>query len=203
MVHWIETLSGWDGGLPATLVATGPAAEQRDALPRALVARALGCPPETIELRQPEGGGPVVARPSGSGLHVSKASRGVVTVVSVAASPVGVDVERLDVKGEIPWNVLHPAEAAMLRELPGLARARAFTRLWSLKEAYAKALGVGLLREPSSYEVRFADASQAAVYDPLNPDSVAEATTIWRGADESFAISTVILSRRKSSGRAP
>ena len=194
-MHFIETLSGWDGSLPATVVASGLAAEQRDGLARTLVARALGCPPETVDLHQQEGRPPVIARPAGSGLHVSKASRGAVTVVSIANSAVGADVERVDPAGEIPWNVLHDGETSMLREHDGLARARAFARLWSLKEAYAKALSLGLAREPSSYEVRFAGDAYATVHDPRAPHPVAEAMTTWRGPDESFAISTVILAR--------
>ena len=193
MVRWIESLSGWDGTLPATLVAIGLPPEQREGLLRALAARALGYRPEAIDVQQPEGRPPVVARPAGSGLYLSKAARGAVAAASVATSPIGVDVEGVDADGEIPWNVLHPAEAAMLQALGGLDRSRAFARLWSLKEAYAKAAGVGLSREPSAYEVRFAGDEHATVHDPAAAQAIAEATTIWRMAGGSFAISTVIL----------
>jgi phosphopantetheinyl transferase len=196
MVRWIDTLSEWDGSLPATFVAITPSPEQRENLPRALAARALASPPGDVEVRHPEGRPPLIARPAGSGLHLSKASRGAVMAVSVAASPVGVDVEQVDADGEIPWNVLHSAEAAMLLAHDGPARARAFARLWSLKEAYAKALGVGLSREPSSYEVQFAGDEHATVRDPLAAHDLAEATTVWRAAGGAFAISTVILALR-------
>jgi 4'-phosphopantetheinyl transferase len=195
MIRWIDTLSEWDGTLPATLVAIDLPLGQREGLLRALAARALRCLPEVVEVQQPDGRPPVVARPAGSGLYLSKASRGAVTVVSVADSPVGVDVEGVDADGEIPWNVLHPAEAAMLQARDGLARARAFARLWSLKEAYAKALGVGLSREPSSYQVRFTGDEHATAHDPAASHAIAEAMTIWRTAGGSFAISTVILAQ--------
>jgi 4'-phosphopantetheinyl transferase len=137
-----------------------------------------------------------VKRPIGSGLFLSISRRGPFTAVALAASQVGVDVELVEGDGEIPWNVLHPSESAMLRQEDGPARAAAFARLWSLKEAYLKALGIGLFREPSSFALRFADRESATFIDPLAPDRVAEAKTVWRTNDGArAAVSTVVLER--------
>ena len=58
---------------------------------------------------------------------------------------IGVDVERL---GRAPLAVAEryfsATEAAQLRELPADAQPRRFLRLWTLKEAYLKAIGTGL-----------------------------------------------------------
>ena len=52
------------------------------------------------------------------------------------------------------WNVLHEFEKAALAELPQERQSEAFLRLWTAKEAYLKALGVGLRREPSEICIR-------------------------------------------------
>jgi phosphopantetheinyl transferase len=102
-------------------------------------------------------------------------------------------VEIVDGRGEVPWNVLHPSEAAFLAGLTGEDRARAFARLWSLKEAYLKARRTGLSREPSSFAVRFTGEETAAVQDPLTPDARMLARTLWREAGEVCGVFSVIV----------
>jgi 4'-phosphopantetheinyl transferase len=114
--------------------------------------------------------------------------------MAVARSQVGVDVEIVDPESEIPWNVLHPDEAAMLSRQDEAARAPSFVRLWSLKEAYLKALGLGLSREPASFAIRFAGRDAADVDDPAGPGTRIDARTIWREVDGgTVAISTVLI----------
>jgi 4'-phosphopantetheinyl transferase len=63
------------------------------------------------------------------------------------AGLVGVDVERIRARKrwhELASFALHPAEREHLDALEGEARWRGFYRAWTLKEAMAKALGVGL-----------------------------------------------------------
>jgi 4'-phosphopantetheinyl transferase len=60
---------------------------------------------------------------------------------------VGVDVEQIDARravGPIADRLFDADEAAELRSLPEARRIRRFFELWTQKEAYAKALGVGL-----------------------------------------------------------
>lgn len=72
-------------------------------------------------------------------------------------APVGIDVEELrllDDLGDLV-GVLHPAEAASIRLQAGEdARAAAFFRCWTRKEAVLKAVGEGLMRGPDSIQVR-------------------------------------------------
>jgi len=63
------------------------------------------------------------------------------------AGLVGVDVERIRARkrwDELASFALHPAEREHLDALEGEARWQGFYRVWTLKEAMAKALGVGL-----------------------------------------------------------
>ena len=194
MIRWIETLADWDRALPAALVAIDLSPGQPDTLLHALASRALERAPEAVEVTQQEGQAPAIARPAGSGLHLSKARRGPFVAVAIADDRVGIDVEGVEPDGEIPWNVLHPAEAAMLRSQDASAQAPAFARLWSLKEAYLKALGTGLLREPSSFVVRFVGDARAMVDDPAVSPGIVAAETIWRSAGAmTVAISAVLL----------
>lgn len=202
MITWIESLSGWDRRLPTTLTAARLTPSQRAALPVRLVADILGVPPHAVLIEKAEGHRPVVKQPLGSGLFLSMARRRSFTAVALAATQVGVDVELVDPEGDIPWNVLHSREATMLGQQDGPARDAAFARLWSLKEAYVKALGIGLFREPSSFAVSFVDGERAAFNDPLAPARVAEAETVWRTDDGArAAVSTVVLDRPQQSAR--
>jgi 4'-phosphopantetheinyl transferase len=196
MMRFIDEREGWDGTLPMVLVMPAGAAAERRAGLRQLVARALDVALPHVAIEHPPERPPIVARPAGSGLHLSSARRGALAVIGAARAPIGVDVETADEAGEIPWNVLHPEEASMLRALQGRPRAMGFARLWSLKEAYLKALGLGLEREPSSFAVRFRDAEAAAIDDPLARIPVADARTTWRSAGAAWnAVSAVVLAR--------
>ena len=81
-----------------------------------------------------------------TGLHFNLAhTSGVVAMVVCRHERVGVDVERL---GSAPLAVAErhfsAAETAQLRSLPPDAQPRRFLQLWTLKEAYLKAIGTGL-----------------------------------------------------------
>jgi phosphopantetheinyl transferase len=193
-IRFIDDLAGWDRAVPATLVTPATTPDQRDAILRALVARALTLHPDLVEIERATDHPPAIGKPLGAGLHLSSASRGGLTALAVAPGPVGADVEALDIDAEIPWNVLHPIEVAALRALAGRRRTSAFTRLWSLKECYLKALGVGLRREPASFAITFADGETATVEDPETRIPVADARTTWRAVDGVWlAVSTVVL----------
>jgi 4'-phosphopantetheinyl transferase len=171
---WLESLDGYDGRLPAALVLRGVAETGRRRALRALAAAALGLDRDEIDIRHEAARAPRILRPR-SGLHCSSASRAGGAAVAVAERPIGIDVEVADA-AEIPWNVLHPAERQALAPIAEAERARAFARLWSVKEAYLKALGVGLAREASSFAVHCRDAERATIEDPFGPP-VAVAST--------------------------
>jgi 4'-phosphopantetheinyl transferase len=86
---------------------------------------------------------------------VSYATREGVVLVALNHGVVGADVEYIAALPEIPWKVLHPRERDMLMACPERTRTVAFYRLWTAKEAFGKANGDGLLREPSAFALRF------------------------------------------------
>jgi len=195
-IRFIHQLAGWDRAVPATLITAAATHEERRAVLRTLVARALAMHPDLVEIEHAPDRPPLVGKPLGSGLYLSVASRGGFAALAVAPAPVGADMEAVDLGGEIPWNTLHPAEAETLRALEGRPRAAAFARLWSLKESYLKALGVGLRREPASFAVRFLDGEIAAIEDRTAAATVVDARTTWRAVDGVWnAASAVVLGR--------
>ncbi|MFE7840544.1 4'-phosphopantetheinyl transferase family protein [Streptomyces sp. NPDC057474] len=98
-------------------------------------------------------------------------------VVAVARDRrVGVDVERLDRSGErgFEWIVesFAPEERAYLAALPaGSGRDRATLRLWTLKEAYAKARGLGLGLPFDSFAFELDDEQGVLGFRPPEDDS--------------------------------
>lgn len=140
---------------------------------------------------EPEGA--PVAGGAAAGWFVSSASRDGVLVLVMARQPVGIDVE---VEGEIiepAWNVLHPAEIEQLKRCDPLGQYRRFLKIWTLKEAYVKALRTGLTREPSAINtleaenhLRITDAGQTHLLHSAE-------TQIDKHTDRVIVISTITL----------
>ncbi|WNI27246.1 4'-phosphopantetheinyl transferase superfamily protein [Streptomyces sp. ITFR-16] len=120
---------------------------------RHTAAAALQTAPGSLDLTYRPGGRPQL-RGLGEELEVSLAHTEDVLVVGVSATgPVGVDVEPLGrpVSFELLRDhVCTPEEAEALAALPEAERALRMLNLWTLKEAYTKALGHGLRRRFSS-----------------------------------------------------
>ncbi|WAZ25625.1 4'-phosphopantetheinyl transferase superfamily protein [Streptomyces cinnabarinus] len=116
---------------------------------RHAVAAADGTPPHHVVLDQDGHGRPVLRAPAG--LDVSISHTADVLVVGVARGRrIGVDVEARDrplLAPGLAEKFCHPEELAELRELPPAERNALLVRLWTLKEAYTKALGVGLAHD--------------------------------------------------------
>jgi phosphopantetheinyl transferase len=152
-VTWHEALSD-HVAVPAVLVTPAAAPAARHALMRAMVAGALGIGPEAVRLDHDATGRPFIAEPADCGLHVSLAGRDGLAAIALAREPVGVDLEIVDPAGAIPLNVLHRQEQARLETIADApTRAETFCAIWTVKEAYLKALGTGLNREPSTFAV--------------------------------------------------
>lgn len=100
----------------------------------------------------------LTAEPSGkpvldAALAVSLSHRPGLTLVGLAEGGIGVDIELIPADDPLALARDHfaPAEHAWLAALPATARPRAFTWLWTAKEAVLKALGRGIalgLAEP-------------------------------------------------------
>lgn len=117
---------------------------------RALVRTALSgqCPvkPADWTFRTNEWGKPEVDTPRELQFNVSN-SPGLVVCLIAWGHAVGVDAEPFDRANEILElhdQVLSPAELAQLNALPSEEKAGRALALWTLKEAYTKARGMGL-----------------------------------------------------------
>lgn len=108
---------------------------------------ALGAPPEAVELGYGLTGRPFLR--GYDGVHVSLSHTDGLLLVGLAAGGViGVDAERADrvLYGPgLERHLLTPYEAERIEAMPAAGRNPAVLRLWTLKEAYAKALGLGML----------------------------------------------------------
>ena len=72
---------------------------------------------------------------------------GIIACLIGSDRKLGLDIERWDPSIDvdpIADHYLTPSEAQFLHKLPSGERSQAFLKLWTLKEAYLKALGVGL-----------------------------------------------------------
>jgi 4'-phosphopantetheinyl transferase len=94
-------------------------------------------------------------------------TRGLVACSLSLAGPVGIDVECIEGEREIDSiseNHFAPTEVAQLRACrEGAPREARFTELWTLKEAYLKALGAGLGRALDEIAFGFVGASDIHV----------------------------------------
>ena len=129
---------------------------RRRGILRTLVAECLGVPAEVLVIGYDARGAPVVRVPvpraPSRRLSVSVAGRGSLAGFALAETAVGIDIEPLSDPGSI-HAVLTEAERATLAALPAETRPDMALRYWTAKEAYLKALGIGLARDPATLEV--------------------------------------------------
>ena len=132
---------------------------------RCLLGGYLGRKPAEIELVETAEGKPVLDG-SGRGLHFNLSHSDDVMVVAVTGlGPVGIDVERgqrfAEMDGIID-QICGAEEAVRLRE-----RMDAFPVCWTRKEAFIKALGLGMSFDPRRVEITIApeDAPRITAID--------------------------------------
>jgi len=134
-----------------------------------------------------------------TGLHFNIAhTEGVVAMAVCRHTRVGVDVEKIDrAPLAVADRYFSAAEAAELRALPSHAQPRRFTRLWTLKEAYLKAVGTGLagglgrmsflFETAESFRFERADDAHAARWQfhqlEIGADHVLALAVLPRGGD--------------------
>jgi 4'-phosphopantetheinyl transferase len=115
---------------------------------RRLIARYLDVDASVVAFRKGAFGKPELTHPAASWLHFNAAHSADVAVFAVAAHRrVGVDVER--VRADFPVDAvanrcLSSEDQLALAALPADRRCGAFFDMWVRREAYLKALGVGL-----------------------------------------------------------
>ncbi len=152
------------------------------ALLRTALGAATGRPPASLVFGRGSFGKPFL--PAAPALHFSLTHTDRLTAVALHTSPVGCDAEPADRSvEEATFSIMSEEERAWLLGLPtAVARQRAFIRLWVIKEAYVKALGLGLSLDPASYAFDLTGDAGILRRAPAGYDG----TAIWRFGAEIF-----------------
>ncbi len=137
---------------------------------REVLGRALGCAPAEVSFGYGAHGKPSVA---GSELRFNISHSGALGLIALALAEVGVDVElpRPRRSDDIARRFFTPGENERLFALEGPARADAFFRLWTCKEAFLKCTGEGLSRSLRSYEIDLASEGARLLWAKGIPDA--------------------------------
>ncbi len=127
----------------------------RRAALRSLVGLCANCSGEAVHIGYDEPGAPRVKTPAG--FFVSASGRGSLAALAVSPFPVGIDLEILHKDVEIVKSVLHRVERGELADLYDEHKRRQFLRIWTAKEAFLKAVGLGLNIDPAEVLIEFSD----------------------------------------------
>lgn len=191
----ISDMSAWTGELPVVLAAPAADTPTRRVLLRTIAARVLSLAPDNVVISHREGRAPRVEIPLESGLHLSSASRDGMAALAVGPGALGVDIEVVEAGAVLPWHVLHPHECAWLKSLDAGDRETAFAQLWAAKEAYLKALRIGLVREPSRFAaLPGATPGVMRIVDPERAGVEVSVSTAWiTSGERRFAVALAEL----------
>jgi 4'-phosphopantetheinyl transferase len=137
------------------------------ALVRLTLSQYADVDPAAWEFDHAEHGKPRIAKPRGIdlGFSVSHTSS-LIAVLVVRGAEAGVDVERIDRDfrvESIAQRFFSPAERAALLNLEEHRRARRFFQLWTAKEAYLKARGLGLLLPLDGFSIAFGSGDRPSI----------------------------------------
>jgi 4'-phosphopantetheinyl transferase len=136
---------------------------------RTLLGHATGIAAVELSFRGEPGLKPVLEARLSRPLHFSLSRSEELVLIGLASCPLGVDIEWLaktiDIEA-VGDFVLSDREREAFRRLDPSDRRRALLRCWAQKEAYLKAIGLGLSVSPTTVEVS------------LGPDEVAGLKTV-------------------------
>lgn len=130
---------------------------------RILLADYLAVPPTELRFVAGPHGKPDLVRPSGRrggrALRFNLAHSGERALFAFSGGrALGVDLEEIDSRTAHPAiadKFFAPGERSIILAHSPSERPHIFTRLWTLKEAYLKALGLGLTQPLNSFEIGF------------------------------------------------
>jgi len=126
------------------------------AMLRCLLGERVGIPPQRIELVTGPRGKPALAAGGAAAPHFNLAHSGELAVVALATRELGVDVEALRPfprAERFAARFFASSEQQWLRAKPEAERGDATLTLWTLKEAYLKAVGSGIAMPLAGVEV--------------------------------------------------
>lgn len=122
---------------------------------RQILAERLGCRPQDVPIEYDGAGKPRL--PLGSGWHFNVTHSEEWALIGLTQlGPIGVDIEKLRhgfAVEPIAQRFFSPPEVADLLTLPSEQRLLAFFRCWTRKEAFIKAIGLGLAYPLDEFDV--------------------------------------------------
>ena len=146
-------------------------------LARAALSRYTGVTPEAWVLGVGSYGKPRVLSPDGAPEFNLANTEGLVVCAVTAKGEVGVDVEPIEGKGdpvELAETAFSAEEVAAVRAAPASERRRLFVALWTLKEAYLKARGLGMALPTNRFTVTLEGVNGGRLqFDPVVRDDPA------------------------------
>jgi 4'-phosphopantetheinyl transferase len=140
---------------------------------RVLLSEYLSAQPASVRLAATPLGKPYLAGEPPTGLRFNVAHSDDLALVAVTRGrEVGVDVERE--RADVEWRDLArrffaPDEVTALDALPERKRRSAFYRCWTRKEAYVKALGLGMQVPLDGFAVTIGDDDAALLHTSHDP----------------------------------
>lgn len=150
---------------------------RRRGLLRLLLSRYLGKDPATLRFSSGPHGKPELT----AGPHFNLSDSDNHVAIAIADRPVGIDIEvlrPLDGMAGIVADNFSAREIAAFAAVPRPAREEAFFRAWTRKEAFAKALGRGLLQRFADFSVEFAAGQAPRLIEISGAPEEAEAWTL-------------------------
>lgn len=117
---------------------------------------------------------PALGKPRllGAGLRFNLSHAGAHALIAVATREVGVDIEEEAAIDKTPLlPLLSPAEAAAVRAEAPAGQVAALRRLWPRKEAYVKALGLGLSGVLADFDVSTGEEARLEATRPRGEDA--------------------------------
>jgi 4'-phosphopantetheinyl transferase len=132
------------------------------ALARNALSHYSSVPPEALQFSANEYGKPAIYPPCNLHFNLSN-SLGLVVCLIGKGAEVGVDIElqeRADAIAEVGPTMFSPQELIQLHALPDAEKPERCLRLWTLKEAYIKARGMGLALPLDKFSFLFSDSGE-------------------------------------------
>ena len=145
--HISDSVHVWEGNEGSWLGVRSRDKERCHDLRRKILASALNCSEQDIQIAPDSTGRPVILHPK-TDLSFSTSYTGSRWVLALSTSgPVGVDIE--DIRNDLDFmgisrRFFSDNESRYLADIPPDERAVPFFAFWTLKEAYLKATGTGL-----------------------------------------------------------
>jgi 4'-phosphopantetheinyl transferase len=164
---------------------------------RKILASYLNTQPEKVRFAAKGNGKPILG---GGEFHFNLShSKGLALLALSATEELGVDVEQVrpyPIHLELAERYFTPSEVAALRSLPAGQSEKAFFQLWTRKEAFLKAVGLGLAGGLERFEVSVGPSQPARI---LHIDGKVEEGQRWtlHEVEEGQYVGTIAVARHE------